>query len=106
MAASLARTVFKPAPSRGRIAASAAPSSVCPVARLLPGSAACSSTGARTVNAVAHVTVAAAVVASLATLASRPDPLPFDHAPRSAISWQPAVHIRRAWPPPPPSAAA
>ncbi|POY75695.1 hypothetical protein BMF94_1318 [Rhodotorula taiwanensis] len=96
MSASLARTLFKPAAAASASRAPAAVrQSVCPAARFFPdGAAASASTiSARTLNAVAHVTVGTAVVASVISFLSHPDPLLFDHPPRSAIGLLPARYI-------------
>lgn len=139
MSASLARTLFKPAAAASASRAPAAVrQSVCPAARFFPdGAAASASTiSARTLNAVAHVTVGTAVVASVVSrvtlwclssgrpagvpflglsylcaiqrpldsladsdspsqisFLSHPDPLLFDHPPRSAIGLLPARYI-------------
>ncbi|GAA6048409.1 hypothetical protein JCM3770_003744 [Rhodotorula araucariae] len=92
MSASLARTLFKPAPLTARPAVA----KTCPVARFLPAGTAQagpSSASTRTVNAVAHLAVGAALVASAYQMLSHPDPLAFDHPPRSAIFWTPEKHL-------------
>ncbi|BGP40785.1 hypothetical protein JCM10449v2_004750 [Rhodotorula kratochvilovae] len=93
MSASLARTLFKPAPAVARPAVAA---KACPVSRFLPAGiaeAGPSSASTRTVNAVAHLTVGAALVASAFSMLTHPDPLFFEHPPRSAIFWTPERHI-------------
>ncbi|GAA5854158.1 hypothetical protein JCM8547_008248 [Rhodosporidiobolus lusitaniae] len=94
MSASLARSVFKPVPAAtSRIASS---SSSCPVSSFFAkpsSSAPRPGVSARTANAVAHLTVAAALLASAVSFVSKPDQLPFSHPPRSAISWEPTKHI-------------
>ncbi|CDR41947.1 RHTO0S06e08108g1_1 [Rhodotorula toruloides] len=86
MSASLARTLFRPT-----TATATTTKRVCPASRFFPSGSA--SRSARTADAVAHITVAAALVASTASFLSHPDTLFFDHPPRSAISWVPARHI-------------
>ncbi|GAA6018552.1 hypothetical protein JCM10207_007215 [Rhodosporidiobolus poonsookiae] len=95
MSASLARTVFRPAPTARVAQAGSASGSACPLrSSLFPSSSgARQSISARTANAVAHVTVAAALVASAVSFASHPDTLVFEHPPRSAIGWTPATHL-------------
>ncbi|GAA5923919.1 hypothetical protein JCM3775_005548 [Rhodotorula graminis] len=91
MSASLARRVFKPMPAQAVIRRTS-----CPVSRFLPAGAleaGPSSVSARTVNAVAHLTVGAALAASAFTVLTHPDSLFFDHPPRSAISWTPERHL-------------
>ncbi|GAA6039940.1 hypothetical protein JCM8097_002629 [Rhodosporidiobolus ruineniae] len=100
MSASLARTVFRPVPTPSRATLNSS-ASACPVSRLVfPSSSATSSTStmrpstsARTANALAHLTVGAAVLASALLLVYRPDSVVFDHPPRSAISWVPSKHL-------------
>ncbi|GAA5900137.1 hypothetical protein JCM8208_002026 [Rhodotorula glutinis] len=91
MSASLARRVFKPTPAQAVVRRTS-----CPVSRFLPAGAlesGPSSVSARTVNAVAHLTVGAALAASAFTVLTHPDSLFFDHPPRSAISWTPERHL-------------
>ncbi|GAA5873361.1 hypothetical protein JCM3774_000758, partial [Rhodotorula dairenensis] len=100
MSASLARTLFRPAAAAQRTAASpaATKAGTCPAARFFPSSPAAASsspsvrgsTSARTLNAVAHISVAAALLASSISFLNHPDPLLFDHPPRSAIGFMPA----------------
>ncbi|GAA6043201.1 hypothetical protein JCM8097_000321 [Rhodosporidiobolus ruineniae] len=101
MSASLARTVFRPVPTSSRATTLNSSASACPVSRLVfPSSSSSSSTpvmrpstSARTANALAHLTVGAAVLASALSLLHRPDSVVFDHPPRSAISWVPSKHL-------------
>ncbi|GAA5896359.1 hypothetical protein JCM6882_000995 [Rhodosporidiobolus microsporus] len=92
MSASLARTVFKPAPTAAARVHNT--SSACPLSLFSsPHSHSRPSGSARTANAVAHVAVAAALFASAYSFASRPDSLLFDHPPRSSIGWTPSKHL-------------
>ncbi|GAA5987807.1 hypothetical protein JCM10908_007223 [Rhodotorula pacifica] len=102
MSASLARTLFRPAAPAAAAQRSAAATTMktCPAARFFPASSSTTasssigtSTSARTLNAVAHVSVAAALVASTISFLYHPDPLLFDHPPRSAIGFVPTKYI-------------
>ncbi|GJN91135.1 hypothetical protein Rhopal_004153-T1 [Rhodotorula paludigena] len=91
MSASLARSVFRPTP---RTAQTVNKATSCPVSRIFgPAASSSTSTSARTANAIAHITVGAAVVASAVSFAQHPDPLVFDHPPRSALGLTPSQHI-------------
>ena len=135
MSASLARTLFRPA-ARSTPAATKG-TTTCPAARFFPASPSGTnasssiktSASARTLNAIAHISVAAALVASSVSrvtlsgcpvhrrntgglrlsrntadfaenlhatqvsFLNHPDPLLFDHPPRSAIGFMPSRYI-------------
>ncbi|GAA5826504.1 hypothetical protein JCM11251_002401 [Rhodosporidiobolus azoricus] len=95
MSASLARTVFRPS-TAARVPTSTPvkAASGCPISLFAsPATSSRPGGSARTANALAHLTVGAALFASAYSFASRPDTLLFDHPPRSAIGWQPSKHI-------------
>ncbi|GAA5936720.1 uncharacterized protein JCM15063_001966 [Sporobolomyces koalae] len=92
MSASLARTVFRPAPASSPLTSSAA--SQCPARHIFPHATRSSGqTQQRNVNLMAHLAVLATLLASTQYYLSHPDALMFDHPPRSAIGWVPAKHI-------------